>query len=153
MNTFTIAEAAELTGLTKKALRHRVDRGQIRAQKDGNIRRIARSELERVGLAVASTHSSTPAAAEGGTEALQAALIAARQRLAESERALTRERVLRQQAELRLTSAVADAEQERERSRRFAEAGPIERRRLAREVEQSERATQVFFRRVVVEDD
>ena len=50
METFTIAEAAELTGLTKKAMRHRVDRGQIRAVKYGGVRRISRAELERVGL-------------------------------------------------------------------------------------------------------
>lgn len=153
VNTFTIAEAAELTGLTKKALRHRVDRGQIRAEKDGNIRRIARAELERVGLAVESPHDGGPTAAPSATQALQSALVTAEQRLAQSERALARERVLREQAELRLTGAVAEAERERERSRRFAGAGPIERRRLAREIEESERASQVFFRRAVIEDD
>lgn len=154
MNTFTIAEAAELTGLTKKALRHRVDRGQIRAEKEGNVRRIPRSELERVGLAVAlpppPPGSASPSSA---AEELQAALAAAQRRLAESARALTRERTLREEAELRLTDAVAAAEYERELSRRLAEAGPRERRRLAREVDESERAAQVFFRRVVVEDD
>ena len=150
MNSFTIAEAAELTGLTKKALRHRVDRGQIRAEKDGNVRRIARSELERVGLAPA---PAPPMPVESSSEALRAALAGAQERLARSERALARERALREQAERRLTSVVAAAEQEHERSRRLAEAGPIERRRLAREIEHGERASQVFFRRVVAEDD
>lgn len=153
MNTFTIAEAAELTGLTKKALRHRVDRGQIRAHKEGNIRRIERAELERVGLAVDPASGALPMLAASASEALEAALAAAEQRLAESERALARERRLREQAESRLTRAVAEAEHERERTRRFAGAGPIERRRLAREVELSEREGQVFFRHVVVDDD
>lgn len=153
MNTFTIAEAAELTGLTKKALRHRVDRGQIRAEKEGNVRRIPRSELERVGLAAALPPPALSLVAPAGTaEQLEVELAATRRELAQSERALTRERALRVEAELRLTDAVAAAEYERELSRRLAEAGPRERRRLTKEVEESERAAQVFFRRVVVEE-
>src|SRR6266508_5673258 len=52
METYTFAEAAEATGLTKKALRNRVYRGQIRAVLRDGVRRIPRSELERVGLAL-----------------------------------------------------------------------------------------------------
>lgn len=50
METLTFAEAAETTGLTKKALRNRVYRGQIQAVLHDGVRRIPRSELEREGL-------------------------------------------------------------------------------------------------------
>ncbi|MDQ3971073.1 MAG: helix-turn-helix domain-containing protein [Thermoproteota archaeon] len=50
METLTIAEAAEATGLTKKAIRNRVDRGQLRAVLRDGVRRIPRSELDRAGL-------------------------------------------------------------------------------------------------------
>lgn len=50
METFTIAEAAAATGLTKKAMRNRVDRGQLRAVLRDGVRRIPRSELDRLGL-------------------------------------------------------------------------------------------------------
>ena len=52
METYTFSEAAEATGLTKKALRNRVYRGQIRSVLRDGVRRIPRSELERVGLAL-----------------------------------------------------------------------------------------------------
>jgi len=50
METLTIAEAAEATGLTKKAIRNRVDRGQLRAVLRDGVRRIPTSEIERAGL-------------------------------------------------------------------------------------------------------
>ncbi len=53
METLTIAEAAEATGLTKKAIRNRVDRGQLRAVLRDGIRRIPRSELDCAGLSEA----------------------------------------------------------------------------------------------------
>lgn len=62
METLTITEAAEATGLSKKALRNRVDRGQIRAVLREGVRRIPRSELEHAGLAVKLPH-------EAGSEA------------------------------------------------------------------------------------
>jgi excisionase family DNA binding protein len=54
VETYTLREAADLTGLNLQALRSRVDRGQIRAVKPGRgkARRIPRSELEAVGLSV-----------------------------------------------------------------------------------------------------
>lgn len=55
METLTIAEAAEATGLTKKAVRNRVDRGQLRAVLRDGVRRIPQSELERAGLFEAGT--------------------------------------------------------------------------------------------------
>lgn len=46
---YTIAEAAELLGMTKKALRGRVDRGKVSIVKGpGDVRFIPRTELERL---------------------------------------------------------------------------------------------------------
>ncbi len=61
METYTLREAAELTGLNLQALRSRVDRGQIRAVKPGRgkARRIPRSELEAVGLSVEAKPATT----------------------------------------------------------------------------------------------
>jgi len=53
VETLTIAEAADATGLTKKAIRNRVDRGQLRAVLRDGVRRIPRSELDRTRLSEA----------------------------------------------------------------------------------------------------
>src|SRR5215208_2844846 len=45
-----VAEAAELTGLSEKAVRRRLERGTLRAMKLGNRRMIPVAELERRGL-------------------------------------------------------------------------------------------------------
>jgi hypothetical protein len=51
VRTFTISEAAEATGLTQKALRARIEQGQVRAfLRDGMPPRIPESELRRAGL-------------------------------------------------------------------------------------------------------
>jgi hypothetical protein len=50
--TVTIAEAAELTGLSKIALRRRVQRGSLRSVLRDGVHRIPLSELYREGLAV-----------------------------------------------------------------------------------------------------
>ena len=51
MRSFTISEAAEATGLTQKALRARIERGQVRAVvRQGAAPRIPESELRRAGL-------------------------------------------------------------------------------------------------------
>jgi hypothetical protein len=51
MRSFTISEAAAATGLTQKALRTRIEGGQIRAVlRDGTPPRIPESELRRAGL-------------------------------------------------------------------------------------------------------
>jgi hypothetical protein len=51
MRSFTISEAAEATGLTQKALRARIEDGQVRAVlRDGMPPRIPESELRRAGL-------------------------------------------------------------------------------------------------------
>jgi excisionase family DNA binding protein len=50
MRTYTISEAAELTGFTRKAIARRVERGSLRSVVRHGRRRIPHSELERAGL-------------------------------------------------------------------------------------------------------
>jgi hypothetical protein len=50
MRTYTISEAAELTGLSRKALARRVERGSLRYLVRDGRRRIPVAELVRVGL-------------------------------------------------------------------------------------------------------
>jgi hypothetical protein len=51
VRSFTIAEAAEATGLTQKALRARIDQGHVRTVlREGVPPRIPESELRRAGL-------------------------------------------------------------------------------------------------------
>jgi excisionase family DNA binding protein len=50
MRTYTISEAAELTGLSRKALARRVERGSLRYVVRDGRRRIPVAELVRVGL-------------------------------------------------------------------------------------------------------
>jgi excisionase family DNA binding protein len=61
METYSLREAADRTGIGYEALRTRVDRGQIRAVKHGRgrSRRIPRSELEAAGLPVESKPATT----------------------------------------------------------------------------------------------
>ena len=46
----TIAEAAKLTGLSKEAIRSRIDRGSLRASKKAGVRRVPLDELAELGL-------------------------------------------------------------------------------------------------------
>lgn len=50
MRTYTISEAAELTGLSRKAVSRRIERGSLRSLVRNGRRRIPRSELVRAGL-------------------------------------------------------------------------------------------------------
>jgi excisionase family DNA binding protein len=61
VETYTLREASNLTGLSYEALRTRVDRGQIRAVKPGRgkARRVPRAELEAAGLSVEEQPAST----------------------------------------------------------------------------------------------
>jgi excisionase family DNA binding protein len=58
--TVTLAEAAELTGLTRKALQRRIDRGSLRSVLSGGRRRIPVSELHRANLAPAAADPDSP---------------------------------------------------------------------------------------------
>src|SRR3954447_20602126 len=46
----TIAEAARLTGLSKAAVRSRIERGSLRVSKRGGVRRVPLDELAELGL-------------------------------------------------------------------------------------------------------
>jgi excisionase family DNA binding protein len=50
VRTYTISEAADLTGLTRKAVARRIERGSLRSVVRNGRRRIPRSELVRAGL-------------------------------------------------------------------------------------------------------
>jgi excisionase family DNA binding protein len=50
MRTYTITEAAEATGLSRKAIARRVERGSLRSVVRNGRRRVPRSELVRAGL-------------------------------------------------------------------------------------------------------
>lgn len=50
MRTYTISEAADLTGVSRKAIARRVERGSLRSVVRNGRRRIPRSELVRAGL-------------------------------------------------------------------------------------------------------
>ena len=47
---YTIAEASEITGLSKRALARRIERGQLPATKDGRLRYIESTDLAEAGL-------------------------------------------------------------------------------------------------------
>jgi excisionase family DNA binding protein len=57
---YTIAEAAELTGLSKGALARRIERGQLPATKEGRLRYIAAADLAAAGLLNPSTGAAPP---------------------------------------------------------------------------------------------
>jgi len=158
METLSIAEAAEATGLTKKALRNRVDREQIRAVLRDGIRRIPRSELERAGLSVRSPEAAAEVAegqeAAPGQPGSPSAISEVLDRLERQAGELAELRVLTREADTlreerdRLEAAlhesrakVAEAEAkleaeqaEAERLRQVASAGWWQRRRLLREL-------------------
>ena len=142
METFTIAEAAELTGLTKKAMRHRVDRGQVRAVKYGGVRRISRAELDRVGLTVARV-----AHDDRDVATLQRTLKARERELDDLRGQLEAALSARAHAEADAARAQATLAAEIESHERLVEAEPLERRRLLRELEPEEPECEVFFRR------
>ena len=142
METFTIAEAAELTGLTKKAMRHRVDRGQIRAIKYGGVRRISRAELDRVGLSVRRV-----AHEDRSVAAVQKTLEARERELEEVREQLESALGARAQAEAAAGRARAALAAEIEWRERLVRSEPLERRRLLRDLEPDEPEFEVFFRR------
>jgi excisionase family DNA binding protein len=59
-NRYTIAEASELTGLSKRALARRIERGQLPASKDGRLRYVTRRDLVEAGLIDPTTGERAP---------------------------------------------------------------------------------------------
>jgi len=150
MKTYTTQEAAELSGSSVRALRKRIERGQLRAVQHGRYWRVPHAELERLGLV-------GPEGTERGqgTEDVDVVVLAElereraeRRRLAQEVarlRPLTahveritedlhRERAERQAAEARAIEAADAADELRERERELAEAGFFTRRRMIREL-------------------
>lgn len=110
--TLTIAETAALTGLSKTAVRRRVERGTLRAVLHAGVRRIPLSELHRQGLVPAGDDVAEPTgqpAQEAWSDLLD--------RLVDQERRLAEYRLLTAQAE----SLHGEMEAER-RARQAAEA-------------------------------
>jgi len=156
MRTYTIAEAAPLTELSARALRARVDRGQIRSVLRDGARRIPHTELERAGLLQGSTPDTTEVirelTAKLDAQAAELAQLRALPERIEAERSrhdeqLAREAQARAEAERRAEAAEERASEEgaavieaqtaaqaaRDWRERAARAGWRERRRMLRE--------------------
>ena len=122
METYTISEAAELTGLTDKSVRNRVDRGQLRVVKRDGLRRIPRSELKRAGLIRAEAESSKgvePAPEPLGSPALVGQLLDRLERQASQLgelRALTSQAESLQDQRARLEAALENAREDARRA-------------------------------------
>jgi hypothetical protein len=72
VRSFTIAEAAEATGLTQKALRARIEEGRVRAVlRDDMPPRIPESELRRTGLLPEPAPDLDAASGEGSTDVVR----------------------------------------------------------------------------------
>jgi excisionase family DNA binding protein len=151
MKTYTTQEAAAATGLSIRALRKRIERGQLRAVQHGRYWRLPHAELERAGL-VPSEGTQLPEGTEGTSDGLASLLAELEATRAENVR-LTQELVrlrplparvdavtedlLRERAELKVAEARAAAEmsaaaEAREWRSRLTSAGWRERRRLLR---------------------
>ena len=134
--TLTLAEAAEATGLTRKALQRRVDRGSVRSVLTGGLRRIPVTELYRLGLMQPEdpVASSAPPAAAGppppAPRAPGPAIGELLDRLERQAQELGEMRALSRQAE----SLLAQAEAER-RARQAAETALFEARARVAELE------------------
>lgn len=137
METYTLKEASELTGVSLAAMRKKADRGQLRTVLRDGVRRVPRSELDRHGLPI----EPRPAPA---SEVVGELLARLEQQAAElvTLRQLP-ERISRQEQEH--AAQLADLQEMREHAEREADelrlwrervaaAGWLERRRLMREV-------------------
>lgn len=152
METYTLKEAAALTGTSQEALRKRVDRGTIRSVKREGVRRIPRSELERAGLRIGEPAEAGEVVREltdtiRRQERELASLRALPERVESARRDHERETEARAEAERRAeaaeekardveaaaAAAKAAAEAAREWREHVARAGWRERRRMLRE--------------------
>ncbi|MDQ6807204.1 MAG: helix-turn-helix domain-containing protein [Actinomycetota bacterium] len=154
MKTYTTQEAAKLTGSSVRALRKRIERGQLRAVQHGRYWRIPHAELERNGMVVPSEGTPAPEGTEG-TDNGAAVVMAELERIraengrltqelarlrplpAQIERVtedLQRERAERLAAQAQGAAQAQAADELRERERQLAEAGFFERRRLLRDL-------------------
>jgi len=150
MKTYTTQEAAALTGSSVRALRKRIERGQLRAVQHGRYWLVPHAELERLGLVgpEGTERGQGTDDADGVVLAELERERAERRRLAQEVarlRPLTahveritedlhRERAERQAAEAKASEAADAAAELRERERELAEAGFFARRRMIREL-------------------
>lgn len=158
MRTYTTQEAAELTGSSVRALRKRIERGQLRAVQHGRYWRIPHAELERMEMIrPEGTERGHDTEGTPGPDVVLAELERVRferdrltQELArlrplpeQIERItedLHREHAERTAAEAKLAEAVSAAEELRAAERTFAAAGFFERRRMLRALRQRQAA-------------
>jgi excisionase family DNA binding protein len=152
MRTYTTQEAAELTGSSVRALRKRIERGQLRAVQHGRYWRIPHTELER--LELIGPEGTERGQGTEGTEGPDVMLLALEHERAERQRLtqelarlrplpeqieritedLHRERAERQAAEAKAAEALSTAEALRATEQALAAAGFFERRRMLREL-------------------
>ena len=152
MKTYTTQEAAELTGSSVRALRKRIERGQLRAVQHGRYWKIPHAELERVGMI------SPEGTARGqGTEGTKGpdVVLAELERVRDERERLTqelarlrplpeqieritedlhRERAERMTAEAQASEALSVVDELRATEQALAGAGFFERRRMLREL-------------------
>jgi len=146
VQTFSIREAAERCAVSYQAMRRRVDRGSVQALTTDGVRRIPRSELERVGL-----WPGAKAGAPQEVQRLQAELERARGELRELrllpqrvdaereareriEQAFHREHAERREAELAGEKLSGERGELRCQLDEIASAGPIRALRLRRKL-------------------
>jgi excisionase family DNA binding protein len=158
MRTYTTQEAAELTGSSVRALRKRIERGQLRAVQHGRYWKIPHTELERLGMI--GPEGTARGQETEGTNGPDVMLVALERERAERERLtqelarlrplpeqieritedLHRERAERIAAEAKASEAMGAAEELRAAERMFVEAGFFERRRMLRELRRRQTA-------------
>ncbi len=132
MDTYTLSEAAQLTGTSLQALRRRADRGTLRTVQQDGKRRVPRSELERAGLRVG------PAADIAEVVAQLTATIVAQERELAALRALPAaveaERRHVEEVDAERQAAAAARDELQAQVDQLAQAGPIRALRLRRQL-------------------
>jgi len=153
MKTYSISEAADLTTLSARALRARVDRGHIRAVLRDSVRRIPHSELERAGILEEGSPDTTRVIREltERLDAQAAELIRLRalpERVAEYRRQLDEEALARHEAERR-AQAEASARSEAEAATEAEAAGRRAAEKQAEEEAQAATEARTWQERLV----
>lgn len=142
METLTLRQAAELCGVSVKAMRNRADRGSIQTVLQGGERRVPRSELERAGL----VPDAELRQLREEVSRLRSELAGQRRLVESTEKAAEAERVARERAELAVVEQRAEAAAAQARERQaiavaqdlegleaaMAAAGPVRAWKLAR---------------------
>jgi excisionase family DNA binding protein len=116
LQLYSTRQASELTGVTVRALRKRIERGQLQAVQHGRFWRIPRSELQRAGLVGTGDLRPVSQAAEVTTAQIEE-LFAALQRERHARKQLTIELERRRRMIVRLVTELDALRQRRKRSR------------------------------------